>query len=151
MMLDRLKELREYYDKTQEEIANILGVDRTTYTGWETGKDMIPLGKLNDLANYYHTSLDYLIGKSPTKEEVEKLAEINIEIVSKNLKEFRKSNNLTQAKLAKSITTSQSNFNKYENGKSLITTYYALEFSRKYNYSLDTLVGRKKKTKKQNK
>ena len=51
---------------------------------------------------------------------------------------------LTQEQLADILKTSQANIHKYENGKCLITTTYALEFSKQYKYSLDKLVGRKK-------
>ena len=51
-MLEKLKELREYEGYTQEEIATFLKVVRSTYAGWESGKDIIPLSKLNDLANF---------------------------------------------------------------------------------------------------
>lgn len=143
-MLEKLKEMREYEGLTQEEVAKILKVDRSTYAGWEIGKDIIPLKKLNILANFYHTSLDYLIGRSPTLEEVREIQKINTSIVSHNLKEFRESNHLTQKEFAEILTTSQSNIHKYENEKGLITTYYALEFCKHYNYSLDELVGRHK-------
>ena len=147
-MLDKLKELREYEGLTQREVAEKIHVDRSTYAGWENGKDIIPLKRLNDLANFYHTSLDYLIGNSPTKEQVEEIQNINQEEFSKNFKEFRLEKNLTQKKLAKKINMSQPNVHKYESQKSLITTNYALEFSKQYQYSLDKLVGRKKTTKK---
>lgn len=143
-MLKKLKLIRERKGLTQEEVANFLNVDRSTYTGWETGKDMIPLPKLNDLANYYHTSLDYLIGRSPSIEEVRELQEISISFVANHLKDFRKSHKLSQKKLADRITTSQPNIHKYENEKCLITTYYALEFCKQFDYSLDSLVGRTK-------
>ena len=112
------------------------------------GKTAKPLNRLNELANLYHTSLDYLIGYSPTKEQVLEIQKINKQEVSSNLKKFRKEKNLTQKKLAEKLNTSQSNIHKYENNKCLITTTYALEFTKQYNYSLDKLVGRKKATKK---
>lgn len=143
-MLEKLKELREYEGLTQSDIAKYIHVKRSTYAGWESGKDIIPLQKLNDLANFYHTSLDYLIGKSPAMEEIKLIQSIDIKIVSKNLKNFRESKNLTQKEFAKKITTSQANIHKYENEKCLITTTYALEFVNQFNCSLDELVGRKK-------
>ncbi len=143
-MLGKLKELREYEGYTQEYVANYLKVERSTYASWEIERDTIPLRKLNDLANLYHTTLDYLVGNSPTMEEVKEIQSIDTKFVSKNLKDFRTSKHLTQKEFAKKITTSQPNIHKYENNKCLITTNYALEFSKQYNYSLDTLVGRKK-------
>lgn len=139
----KLKEIREYEGLTQAEVAKKLHVARSTYAGWECGKDMIPLPKLNDFANTFHVSLDYLVGKFPKPERINKIFKIDKELVSENLVKFRKENNLTQADLAKDLNTSQPNISKYESGSFLITTYYALEFSKKYDYSLDKLVGRK--------
>ena len=50
----RLKELRTYEGFTQQNIADILHVQRATYAGWETGKDIMPLRQLNKIANIPH-------------------------------------------------------------------------------------------------
>lgn len=105
-MFEKLKEMREYEGLTQKEIAKKLKVKRATYAGWECGKDIIPLRKLNELANLFHTSLDYLVGTSPEIEMTTELKDIDKKTVSQNLKEFRNSNNLTQEQLANSINTS---------------------------------------------
>lgn len=142
-MFEKLKEIREYEGLTQNEVAKRLHVKRATYAGWECGKDIIPLRKLNEFANLFHTSLDYLVGTAPEIKFVPKSQSIDPEVVANNLKNFRVSQNLSQKNMADSINTSQSNIHKYETGKTLITTTYALEFSKQYNYSLDKLVGRK--------
>lgn len=139
-MFYKLKELREYEGLTQNEVAKILNVTRSTYAGWECGKDIIPIPKLNDLANFYHVSLDYLVGNAPKIEIIDKNYKIDNKQVSKNIKKFRKDNKLTQKSLANKLNTSQSNIHKYENGKSLITTTYALEFAKQYDISLDDLL-----------
>ena len=41
MIFERMKDVREYFDKTQIEMANILKVSRSTYAGWENGIDLI--------------------------------------------------------------------------------------------------------------
>lgn len=143
-MFGKLQEIREFEGLTQKEIAEYLQIDRSTYSGYEIGKDIIPLEKLNDLANYFHTSLDYLVGNNNNREQILKSQKINQNHVSETLKKVRKSKHLSQKEFGKSLHTSQPNIHKYENGKSLITTYYALEFSKQYDYSLDELVGRKK-------
>ncbi|MBQ7907247.1 MAG: helix-turn-helix transcriptional regulator [Clostridia bacterium] len=58
----RLKDMREDSDKTQEEIATILGIKRQQYARYESGLQEIPLHHLITLAKYYNVSLDYLTG-----------------------------------------------------------------------------------------
>lgn len=142
-MFEKLKEIREYEGLTQQEVADKLHVTRATYAGWECGKDIIPLRKLNEFANLFHTSLDYLIGLETNMKTINKALNIDEKKVSETLYQFRKDLNLTQEEFAHSIKTSQSNIHKYETGKTLITTTYALEFIKQYDYSLDRLVGRK--------
>ena len=43
--------IREYFDKTQQELADVLNVSRSTYAGWENGIDTIPLVCLSLLVN----------------------------------------------------------------------------------------------------
>lgn len=143
-MFGRLKEIREFEGKTQKEVAEYLHVSRSTYAGYESGKDIIPFSKLNALANYFQTSLDYLVGENSTREKIVKIQNINRKKIALALKQVRDDKHLTQQKLAEKLKTSQSNIHKYEHEKTLITTFYALEFSKQYHYSLDKLVGRKK-------
>jgi len=64
MYFPRLKDLREDHDLMQKEIAAILGIDQRVYSNYETGKREIPVHHLLVLAEYYHTSLDYLTGRT---------------------------------------------------------------------------------------
>lgn len=59
---NRLKELREPLRYTQQDMANVLGIARSTYTSYEIGKIEIPLEKLQKLANQFHVTIDYLVG-----------------------------------------------------------------------------------------
>ncbi len=64
MNIIRLKEIRDDNDYYQKDIANILGVSQQQYNKYELGINSIPIEKLDILANYYHTSVDYLIGRT---------------------------------------------------------------------------------------
>lgn len=59
---EMLISIREDRDLSQQAVANILHVSRTTYTGYETGYRRIPLESMIELAKYYNLSLDYLCG-----------------------------------------------------------------------------------------
>ena len=61
-MYRRIRDLREDSDLTQKEIAEILGMSQTGYSKYETGENDIPTEVLIKLAEYYHTSTDYLLG-----------------------------------------------------------------------------------------
>lgn len=144
MIFERLKEIRKYEDYKQKDVAKILNVERATYAGWESGKDIMPLRQLFKIANNYQLSLDYLTGlNNNDKKMVSKKDEIDLKEVAERLKSFRIENHLTQEQVAKVLQTTQSNIHKYETGKCLITTMYALEFSKHYSYPLDKLLGRK--------
>lgn len=62
----RLRDLREDFDKTQAEIATILGITSQQYQLYESGKREIPLHHFIALAKYYNVSLDYIAGLLPT-------------------------------------------------------------------------------------
>lgn len=64
MHLPRLRDLREDKDMKQKEIAAILGIDQRVYSTYETGKRDIPLRHLVVLADFYHVSVDYLLGRA---------------------------------------------------------------------------------------
>jgi len=61
MNISRLREIREDKDFKQIEIANKLKVTQAQYSRYELGINTIPIDKLNKLANFYNTSIDYLL------------------------------------------------------------------------------------------
>lgn len=62
MLLQRLEDLRVDADKTQKDIADVLGCQREVYRRYEKGVHDVPLWALIKLANYYNTSTDYILG-----------------------------------------------------------------------------------------
>lgn len=64
MYFQRIRDLREDHDKTQQEIAEYLHTHRNAYRRYETGEREIPVSALIKLADLYHVSLDYLTGRS---------------------------------------------------------------------------------------
>lgn len=66
-MYERIRGLREDRDLTQREIAGILGMSQTGYSKYETGENDIPTEILCRLADFYGTSVDYLLGRTSTK------------------------------------------------------------------------------------
>ena len=65
----RIKDLREDNDKLQKDIASLLGISQQYYSEYENGKRTIPIQHLITLANYYNTSIDYIVGLSDSKKK----------------------------------------------------------------------------------
>ena len=141
MNLDRLINLREDADLLQNDMGARLEVTQSNYSRWETGKEIIPLRKLNMLCNYFNVSADYLLGLTKENRKTKKI-EINPCEVGNRIKEIRDKNKVTQVELAKLLNTSQSTISAYESGKTLILTAFAVQICKKYKVSLDYLMGR---------
>ena len=67
MYKNRLKDLREDRDLKQTALAEFLQIHQTTYSDYELGKLNIPISVLHRLADYYGTSVDYLLGRTNEK------------------------------------------------------------------------------------
>ncbi|MBQ7769835.1 MAG: helix-turn-helix transcriptional regulator [Clostridia bacterium] len=63
-MYRRIRDLREDRDMNQTQIAKILNMSQTGYSKYETGENDIPTKSLIQLADYYDTSIDYLLGRT---------------------------------------------------------------------------------------
>ncbi|MBQ9079555.1 MAG: helix-turn-helix transcriptional regulator [Clostridia bacterium] len=66
----RLRDMRNDRDKTQEDIAKILGTARQQYAKYETGAQELPMHHFITLAKYYNVSLDYLAGLTDTPKKL---------------------------------------------------------------------------------
>lgn len=60
----RIRELREDHDLTQTQVADMLGMKQPQYFRYEQGYRDIPTDMLIQLADYYNTSIDYMLGRT---------------------------------------------------------------------------------------
>ena len=67
MNINRLKDLREDKDMNQKEIAFILNTTQQQYLKYEIGIRLMPIDKLDKLASFYNTSIDYIVGRTNMK------------------------------------------------------------------------------------
>ncbi len=63
-MYKRIRDLREDNDLNQTEVAKMLGMSQTGYSKYETGENDIPTHVLIKLADFYNTSVDYLLSRT---------------------------------------------------------------------------------------
>ena len=64
MNINRLKDLREDHEYNQKEVAKIIRTTQQQYSKYETGIRLIPIDKLDMLADLYNTSIDYIVGRT---------------------------------------------------------------------------------------
>lgn len=66
----RLKDLREDRDLTQEEIARVIKTSQSYYAQYENGKRELPFSRAIELARFYNVSLDYLAGLTDSQKPI---------------------------------------------------------------------------------
>ena len=63
----RIKDLREDNDKTQFEVAEILGTSQTMYARYERGANELPIRHLISLCRLFGVSSDFILGLEKRK------------------------------------------------------------------------------------
>lgn len=63
-MYQRIRDLREDHDLKQRQLAEYLNCSQRVYSNYELGQRDIPTDILIRLANFYHVSIDYLLGQT---------------------------------------------------------------------------------------
>ena len=66
-MKTRIKDLREDFDLTQFEISKMLNISQVAYSYYELNRRNIPVEILMKLADFYNTSVDYLLYRTENK------------------------------------------------------------------------------------
>lgn len=140
----KLRDLRDYHNLTQQNIADILHVKQQTYAEWESGKKVIPLKHLVTLAVFYEESIDYILGLTKKKNDIYTYI-IDKKEIGKKLVLIRKNNHILQKDLAEFLNTTPSTICAYEKGKTLILTAFLYQICKRYKYSIDFIIGGKKK------
>lgn len=67
----RIRDLREDRDLTQAQVGAAIHIPQRTYAYYESGQRMIPPSVLCALADLYHVSVDYLLGRTDRREPYE--------------------------------------------------------------------------------
>lgn len=70
MKFQRIQDLRIDSDLSQKKIGEILHISQRSYSHYETGSRNIPIKMLIRLADYYDTTIDYLVGRTDNKEPI---------------------------------------------------------------------------------
>ena len=139
---DNLKEIRINEEYTQEQVANLINVDKSLYSRYEKEVQLIPLKHLITICDYFGISIDYVFNFSKDNNYNNSCKNFNKLESGKRLKEFRKENKITQDKLASILNTTHSVLSDYERGRYLISTPFLYTICKKYHISADYLLGK---------
>ena len=137
-----LKQIRQDYDWKQYEVANKLGVKRSTYSLWESEKEQMPLKRINQFCNLFNVSIDYLFELNYSLYYENSHENMNLKISAQRLKEIRREHHHTQEYIASKFNLDRSLISKYEKGELLISTTFLIEYAKLYHISCDYLVGK---------
>lgn len=139
---EKLKDIREEFELTQEDIAKILGCTRSAYSLWEINKNTIPLEFLNKLSNELDVNIDYLADLSEIKTISFNKVEIDRVELGKRIRKSRKDINYTQERLASKLNTTHSVISAYESGKTAVPTLFLIEIAKITKKSLNWLLNK---------
>ena len=82
-MLYNLKKLRQKFDVTQNQLAEAIGVSQQSINKYENHNVQPDIETLIRMADFFHTSVDYLIGNSHPEDENEfRLNDDEIRLIS---------------------------------------------------------------------
>ena len=147
MIIKNFKTSRENLELKQKDLAALFNLHYSTISGWETGKDTIPIERLIEYANEYSLSLDYLFGIVTTNKKYYPI-KIDLLALAHNLTELRLKNKYTQTEVAKKLNTTQSAYSHYETATNIIPTTFIYGLTQIYKpFSIDKLFGRNEKAK----
>ncbi len=94
----RIKDLRTDNQKTQQEVADYLKIERKTYLRYEKGEHEIRISTIIELAKYYNVSIDYLLGI--TDEEKPFIEEKKVSLTKKEHKLIKAYNENPELQMA---------------------------------------------------
>ncbi len=64
---ERIRDLREDNDLTQQDVANILKTTQQVYSRYENGENELPIRHLVTLCTLFKVSADYILGLKSSK------------------------------------------------------------------------------------
>lgn len=132
---DRLRKLRLKKNLSQNDVANMLNISRSTYVCYESNKSR-PVRRLPELAKLLDTTVSYILGT----DEVAIGETESAPAFSSTLKYNRKQHDYSQAQLAKLLGVTQQAVGLWEQGKVMPDISTLIEIAKLFNVSIDHLL-----------
>jgi transcriptional regulator with XRE-family HTH domain len=109
---ERLISLRKELNMTQDDLAKRLKVSRGAISMWEINQRTPDPETLQQLADYFEASVDYLLGR--TDDPQPSALTRSVMEIGNRLKERREDKGLTQQQLGELVNVSDATINRYE-------------------------------------
>jgi len=138
----KMKEIRQNNSLTQQDIAKLLNIARSTYKQYETQYDIMPIIHLNTFCNHFNLSIDYILGLTANSHYSKSIKEIDLTTSGSRIKTLRKEHKLTQERLAKKLNIANTMLCEYEKGHYVISTATLYALARLFNVSCDYILGK---------
>ena len=165
-----MADMRSKFSLTQKEIAQVVGVNVSTYKHYELGDRCTPLAVIRDLANFYKISTDYFFENMPelsTKEELEVrrfafevsqnkqqyigdimnfsegMAKLEEKVQARarlRVKKYRLDNKKSQQEVADYLGIDISTYNKYEKGSRKLNNEVIRKIAEYYNIKVSDIL-----------
>lgn len=102
--MEMLKQLRQSRKMTQQDVAQFLGVDRSTYVKYERGTSDPPTATLVRLADYFNVSVDFLLGHAAAVSVPGQAAAVQLNAADAELlRKFHALDDMAQARILNSL------------------------------------------------
>lgn len=165
-----MADMRSKFNLTQKDIAQVVGVNVSTYKHYELGDRCTPLAVIRDLANFYKISTDYFFENMPelsTKEELEisrrafdvsqnksqmivniknfaeGMAKLEEKVQARarlRVKHYRLDNKKSQQEVADYLGIDISTYNKYEKGSRKLNNEVVRKIAEYYNIKVSDIL-----------
>ena len=165
-----MADMRSKFNLTQNDIAQVVGVNVSTYKHYELGDRCTPLAVIRDLANFYKISTDYFFENMPelsTKEELEisrrafevsqnksqmigdirnfaeGMAKLEEKVQARarlRVKKYRLDNKKSQQEVADYLGIDISTYNKYEKGSRKLNNEVVRKIAEYYNIKVSDIL-----------
>lgn len=142
----RFREIRDEYELKQIEIANKMNISRGAYANIEAETANIKLKDFLVYCNALNFTMDYVanLDKQNRISDIQMIDFIDKNILSERLTILEKENHKQAKDIADELCVQKSTYSEYKNPNStnMIQTLMLKQLAKKYDYSMDWLVGR---------
>ena len=139
---NRLEDLREEHNLKSMNVAEILHVNKSTYSEWENNRIPIPTRRIIELADYYKINIDYMLKFSTKRKAIKHKTQIDLMKSGQRLRDIRQHMGLSLRELGDKLNCSFSALACYERGENLINTNILISLAYVSNYSIDYILCR---------